>query len=332
MMTNFRINNHVTRSSLIASMKKAISIVLVMLMMFSLAACGNSSDNTTAQTSGKENRVTTEEQMSTQERAGDPIDEPNQEIDEGVNLPTDTEEDTEEVTTEAPSNPQPQGKYTYTIYDGIEISMDVNVDDYIAPNNKGVPYFKIYYLAEDLGWEETKPNDDGFGQQFDYHTSSGPVVQFYVAADNEKPDGWNENRLSMIAYHFTDGAPSYDFYYSLDDIKDNQKRRSLFIYENANPVDYGLPGGFGSAISRDDAIMIAYLLWEPTILDGETEAHSLLEKYNNGGGAMITDYLIDQLDQPSQKLRSWRSFFMPQSYDIVDYQKSHHKLESLLYS
>jgi hypothetical protein len=279
-------------------MKKAISIVIVTMLMISLVGCGDSSDNTTAQTSGsKENRMTTEEEMSTQEEAGNPIDEPNQEIDEGVNLPSDIEEDdTEEPTTEAADDSQPQGKYTYTIYNGIELSMDVNVDDWIATNKEGNDYFKIYDLAEELGWEGTNLNDYGFAQQLDYHTSDGPVVQFYLAADNEKPDGWEMKRLSMIAYHFTTGAPDYDFYYSMDEVIENHKYASAFVYipeYNDDTIECIIPGAFLSAASKDDVILIAYLLWEQTVSEGETNIQPLLEKYICGGGAMVVDYRID---------------------------------------
>ena len=295
MMTNFK-NIHVTRSSLIASMKKAISIVLVMLMMFSLAACGNSSDNTTAQTSGKENRVTTEEEMSTQERAGDPIDEPNQEIDEGVNLPTDTEEDTEEVTTEAPSNPQPQGKYTYTIYDGIEISMDVNVDDYIVTNKKGDEFFHIYELAESLGWEGINPDEDGDSTMFSYQTNEGAVMKFEVSSGDDYADGWDEyefEKIDGIYSDFTTGAPDFGLYYDMNEtgLQEKHTGSSIIINPDIDAAKYGIGGAFGKAASRDEVILIAYVLWEPTAYDGESNIYYLFDEYRGNSGTNCSYYI-----------------------------------------
>ena len=262
MMTNFKINIHVTRSSLIASMKKAISIVIVTMLMISLVGCGDSSDNTTAQTSGnKENRMTTEEEMSTQEEAGNPIDEPNQEIDEGVNLPSDIEEDdTEEPATEAADDSQPQGKYTYTIYDGVELSMDVNVDDWIAPNNSGDSFFRIYDLIDDLGWEGINPDEDGYSNIFEYKTGEGPVVKFELGVYNDEyAEGWED--------------------YKFD------------ISSTREVAEYGIGGAFGAAASRDEIILISYLLWEPTAYGEKTYIYPLFDSYM-GSFSNVADYYI----------------------------------------
>ena len=67
----------------ISRIKKVATIALAMFLL-TLVGCGN--DATTGHTGGKENRITTEEEMSTLESAGDPIDYPYQKIDEGVNI------------------------------------------------------------------------------------------------------------------------------------------------------------------------------------------------------------------------------------------------------
>ncbi len=287
-MTNYKKKNRLTRSSLITSMKKTISIVIVILLMFSLIGCGDSSDNNNAQTSGSnENRVTTEEEMSTQERAGDPIDKPNQDIEEEINLLTDTVEDNEDATTEADDNSQSQGTYTYTIYDGIEISMGVNLDDYIRINKKGDKFFNIYDLARNLGWEIVNPDDDGYSRSFEYKTTSGPYIDFIIQTigSADTPDGWESYDFSGIhdvIYDFTEGSPYYHMYYSEDEAINNKEHSGSHIDMHNYECDgeyYGMGGAIRATVSRDDAIMMAYLLWEAQEYDGASKVYSILEKY-----------------------------------------------------
>ena len=285
MMANFIKYIHVTRKSLIASMKKAMSIVIVTMLMISLVGCGDSSDNTTAQTSGsKENRMTTEEEMSTQEEAGNPIDEPNQEIDEGVNLPSDIEEDdTEEPATEAADDSQPQGKYTYTIYDGVELSMDVNIDDYIVTNKLGDQFFNVYSLAEDLGWEGADLDSDGYASFFTYTTSAGPIVRLQIVGESEVPEGWEDygyEKVTSLYLEFTNGAPDYSLYYKTGDTEGRPEHLSSAIHITANfdKAQYGIGGAFGEVISRDTAIMTAYLFWDSSVNDGESHVYESFTK------------------------------------------------------
>ena len=75
--------------------KKRTGVILSVLIVMSLAGCSNDelgnylNEKVSNEKSSETYRVTTEEEMMTQEEAGNPIDEPNQEIDEGVNIPTD---------------------------------------------------------------------------------------------------------------------------------------------------------------------------------------------------------------------------------------------------
>lgn len=301
MMTNLKRKNHVTRCSLIASMKKAISIVIVTMLIISLVGCGDSSDNTTAQTSGsKENRMTTEEEMSTQEEAGNPIDEPNQEIDEGVNLPSDIkEDDTEEPTTEAADDSQPQGKYTYTIYDGVELSMDVNIDDYIVTNKLGDQFFNVYSLAEDLGWEGADLDSDGYASFFTYTTSAGPIVRLQIVGESEVPEGWEDygyEKVTVLYLEFTTGAPDYNPYYTMSDTESQSEflSSSIHISQYADKAQYGIGGAFGEVISRDTAIMTAYLLWDSSVSNGRSHVYkAFTEAGYSASNAVVSDYYIE---------------------------------------
>ncbi|MBR1568110.1 MAG: hypothetical protein IJ648_04040, partial [Lachnospiraceae bacterium] len=121
--------------------KQITSGLLAVVMLTALASCGK------AET--KDAKITTEH-WDTQEDATIEIYDPYIEIRPGADIPEDTTASSEEETTEA--TPSTNGKYTYTVYGDIQLSMDVNVDDYINVADNGKEIFLLFKLATDLGW------------------------------------------------------------------------------------------------------------------------------------------------------------------------------------
>ena len=106
-------------------MKRIVAGFLVTCMLFSVTACGNGSAQSVEVGSAE-----TGSENNESEPAGS-------ELSEG------------EATTAAPVS----GAYTYTVYGDIQLSMDVNVDDYIFTNeSNGYTCFRVAQLAYDLGW------------------------------------------------------------------------------------------------------------------------------------------------------------------------------------
>lgn len=242
-----------------SGIKMVVSMLVVCLMALSLVGCG---DNTAV--SGQQSKITTEE-MSTEEFVN-PVDEPNQEIDPGVNLTEASTEEVTEVTTEATTEEDTSsstitGKYSYTIYNGIQISMDTNVDDYVSTTDSGREFFKLYDAAIDLGWT---CRDEGTYTKYTYDYN-GFVIYFDYWCHKEQvkdsPNFENSNQIAGINYLFItefgtgEGLPSY---YG-EEAYTNVLHKDLLIDvgKHYSDVQYAVPGT--GCMSRDDIILVTYL-------------------------------------------------------------------------
>ena len=155
-----------SRKFAISGIKQVASIVLVLSMIFALVGCGEDSES--------DAKMTTEDFGTEAEVDG--VQEPNQEIDEGVLLPDTT---TEEVTTEeATSEEQDQnptsnsGSYTYDV-DGVKVTLRTNIDDYIVYQPQWDSYdIDLAGIAKSLGLEPIESNEP-VSEQTCFKTSDG---------------------------------------------------------------------------------------------------------------------------------------------------------------
>ena len=118
-------------------MKKAITTVLIMCVLFSLTACGTVSQQDEIQAVTEydtENDVDADESQKPEK--------------------TDNEEETQGEVDNTSSNvvKNADGTYTYTVYGSIQLNLKLNIDDYIVHNDDGWEIFHIYDLAKDCGW------------------------------------------------------------------------------------------------------------------------------------------------------------------------------------
>ena len=244
-------------------LKKSVSFLLALIMALSLAGCGNDEAKTVTEPSdtkadepGGIVDMPTEEERTTQEDIDDNPELPGgeQEIATEVVLSTEaTTETTTEATTDALS-----GKYSYTIYGGIQVSLDTNVDDYIIVDDEGLPFFKLYDVATELGWN---CENDAYSQ---YTYDCGDYVTYFNYWHNEVQI---ENgsafdyyyQISRIEYKFITsfirGEVWEDYY---DDADDNHKYLSVRIANHYDKIQYCVPGS--AVMSRDDIILVTYLL------------------------------------------------------------------------
>ena len=269
-------------------LSKAISIFLVTMLTLSLTACGENN-------SRKESKITTAERLSTEE----PVTvttgfvEPDIDIDPGAIITTQTETETEtetqtetqtetETTTEASTSaPQGQYAYTYTIYGDIVLSMDINVDDYIGVAKDGHEYFSLWKLAADMGWmslgiydrDTVYASDDGnvFGPEFwtypcgDYRTYFCPYYASEVIIPDSPSSKYHPFMGGIIDFVKTDSLGHY-----YDDEDDNHNLINIDVKVNVHTAQYTVDG-YTFMVSRDDLILIAYILWFMPQHGGEAE-------------------------------------------------------------
>ena len=115
---------------------------------------------------GQQSKMTTEE-LSTEKEVGIWVNEPDQEIDPGVNITEATTETTTESTTEVTieatteaTTSAPTGQYSYDI-DGHIINLHTNIDDYIVYSAQYSSYgVDIAGIAKSLGFEPTSPSKE----------------------------------------------------------------------------------------------------------------------------------------------------------------------------
>ncbi len=244
---------------------KVISIITVASMLLTLTACGG----TTASQQGA-GMVT--EENDTVERVTEIPNEPGYDIAPGADIPeTSTEEPSS--TEESPSdndtteNPPTGGAYTYTVYDGITINMDVNIDDYIMTNDNG-SFFELYKLMFDYDWLAS-----GIYSEKDDSESLSYAPRWYSRVDGELMTiielANNDNHLVSVngrdakqfySLSITYRTESGGTYYNSDDNDIMHSPLTVEFSERQGALDYRILGN-GGAISRDDIVLISYIIW-----------------------------------------------------------------------
>ena len=269
-----------------SGIKMVVGMFMVCLMALSLVGCGG---NTAV--SGQQSKITTEE-LSTEDFVN-PVDEPNQEIDPGVNLTeASTEEVTEattEVTTETPS--VNNGDYKYTIYDGLEVSLPFDIEDYAVDFNDGTFGINIAQIALDYGW--TMPDEED--ETVFCYDCGEYMIRF--SGNNYYPDDFmfgKYERNQMESFHYGFTLPnSNDAYYSSSEISGTENT-SVNIYFNERPEKsaYEYIGTF-MTVSKDDAIVIAYFLSIVKTNPGKNPLAGVsgANNYENGRNGLSVYYL-----------------------------------------
>ncbi len=220
--------------------KKLLSAVLVTTMLF-LSAC-NSATTSTTKGSEEPGKATTE-----------------------ANETNNVSENDNGATTD------PSGKYTYTVYSGTKyetkITLNVDIDKYLR-NDEGesAPFFRMGRMANDLGWYTNgDPNYNG-GSAASYYTYSyGDTQMVYTCGDNYKSsdNSIGQPQMGSFIYHL---APKSDFNASArskDEIKTSHKNYGINVIFGQHSADLcyrAVNDGTGVSISRNDAIILAYVI------------------------------------------------------------------------
>lgn len=249
---------------------KVMSIIIAACMLVTLTACGTTVSQQDAR------QTTTEYSTVDGENDREPND-PDQPIDDGywhdedpTEEPTSsTEEPTSEPTTEqrGDDNP-PTGLYTYTVYGDIQLTMDVNIDDYITTNDAGQEVFKLSHLAVDLGWwpDNINPDSWSFGEylpdMFTCPTGDMTVV-FTCHTYDYNAQFQDYPQISGFSYFFAqNGSLGTSFYNDSENISDEDRYVVASINGHGADLQYLVPYGIGKSFmaSRDDIVVLAYVL------------------------------------------------------------------------
>lgn len=252
---------------------KVISIAIVASMLLTLTACGGT-------TASQQDAGMVTEENSTIERVTEIPNEPGYDIAPGADIPeTSTEEPSS--TEESPSdnntveNPPTGGTYTYTVYGNIQLSMDVNIDDYVWANDAGQNVFGIFDLALDLGWWPGTPGSipvdpssfggtrEGWNSQqygyspamFFYPTKDGAIVLQFDTYDAGLPEFDNREQICWCSVYNTNTDCGDSVASSMD--KDHL---SIKFGEHYHDVSYIVPNHLNFVASRDDIVILAYIL------------------------------------------------------------------------
>lgn len=260
---------------------KVICVIISLCMLFSLTACNGSSNNGQQ---GAGMSVTDAPTMS-EEHMG--IEEPHQEINPGADIAT-----TPEVTDEPTATPvQQDGKYSYTIYGGVVVTMDINIDDYITTNTNGQAFLKLYDVALDCGWVCVDENeyraytyDNGGFETYLYYSYHGEEI-----GDAGIEDVANRHQVETIKYNFCIYGTRNEPYY--EDNKTNAIHANSMakIAQHFNECCYRIPGL--AAVSRDDAILLAWMFDSARRHPGENPfTYADFSDYLNGRGSGTQNY------------------------------------------
>ena len=244
-------------------MKKLLSTVLIVCLALSAIACNNTKNEESTDTTD----FTTRE---TETQIAPDFSEPNQSIASSVAT-------TESESSETATNPTQSGAYTYEAY-GYSFAMDINIDDYIYVSEyTGNTCFNLYSLAENLGWRPHRADGDTSYSLdteqpvmwYEYDFGNDQIMVFSLSADGSSNNPLGRSQVNYIVYGFAKypipaGLNSSKKCYDSDKQNDPQYCVSNFTMPNhSSGSDWlSLAGGYGvnGAISREDALIVAYML------------------------------------------------------------------------
>ena len=207
------------------------------------------------------------EENSTVERVTEIPNEPGYDIAPGADIPeTSTEEPSS--TEESPSdndtteNPPTGGAYTYTVYGDIQLSMDVNIDDYIWTNSSGKEVFGFIDMALALGWWPGTgggiPIDpttfggtrEGWASNYDYlpgeffYPVDGGYIKLMIEDLDQEDERYSNAQIGWIC------------------LENENHTNTIYAYinEHYDDIQYIVPFRSSLVASRNDIIVLAYIL------------------------------------------------------------------------
>ena len=237
--------------------KRLLSAILALAMTAAcMTACGDS-----ASTADTEKTESSSSQAQSESAA---------ESSKNSSSQTETTTTKAETTTAANDSskvtPDNNGKYTYTVYGDIQLTMDVNIDDYIFTNNSGKKVFRFLELALDLGWW---PGTGG-GLLIDPSTY-GKTYKGWGDTYHVKPQEFfwkTDSGYTQIAFDYMDDKePKFSNaqlgYLSISSVIPNVDVKnvcSMHISKHYDNIEYVATNYVNISASRDDIIIYAYIL------------------------------------------------------------------------
>ena len=276
-----------------AIIKKTACVLLSISFLLSLTACGDtkSNDNKIEATTISDIdpihdsgyspvQINTGRWISTEttEAPTEPVTE--QVTEPETEIVTEASQTTEATTSEPP----PEGKYSYTIYGGITLTMDVNVDEWINHTDENIDAFLLKNLASSLGWEVSDDSKFAVGPPQYYYKTDDVWVSLKWDDDHRGITALNRtanrgdkksNQLSQVRleYHNPGDLSSHYYKYSANSSPETFELEFEFPTKFEKDNYILAPSKPGSCLSYDEVVLLCYLLWQTTQNPGKNAAY-----------------------------------------------------------
>ena len=232
-------------------MKKTLSILLTVCMIISLSACNKAS---------QQNVQTTTSYTTEVGKNGREVKDPDLEVDDGQWQ----DEDDTNTMVEPATEKTTTGLHTYTVYGDIQLSMDVNIDDWIGTNSSGQEFFKYDRLAQSLGWlpedQDLESFGDGSAFFYTYKTGDKTVgIRLYGNTSWGDAPGYKYPQIYGINYLL--GRDDENTIDDIDVMTDKGDYVVVNFQKHYDDIKYSIAGMETVMASRDDIIVLAYMLY-----------------------------------------------------------------------
>ena len=199
------------------------------------------------------------------------------------------------------------GGHVYKVYEGTEyeteIGLTLKIENYLLNNaGQSVPFFSTGYLARDLGWlHNGDPNYDSKRELFTHfsYDYKDKTQMVYRGRKNytEKNNVSGHPQMMSFDYHLApEGKDKYKINARKTFQKSSNKEFGIIVKFKEHPekICYYTSNNLKSAgISKDDAVIIAYVLSSAMAKPGENPfAGTKLEKAQTGKTEDYIEYTL----------------------------------------
>lgn len=152
--------------------------------------------------------------------------------------------------------------FDYEVYDDVSLSIGVNVDDYIVEDADG-KWFRVAKLAYDCGWlgDNTYSAVDSHVEAtytpgvLSYDDGSAQVSLMLDGYHDEIVPGGEDSQLCAVEMSYSTGG--------------EPETMSVYFDRHFSEDEYRIEG-YEWYVSRDDMVVLCYILWSESIQPGET--------------------------------------------------------------
>lgn len=279
--------------------KKMVSILLAIVFTIAMTTgCSNSTTNDNASAPSEAKTPATPQNINcssivNSEPSETRVTEDSSSTDESkdISSSSESEEPVDGDDSSSSGTTPADGLYTYTVYGDIEIRMGINIDDYIFLNSEGESFVNIYKIATNYGWlgedvysdPDSSDMDAYSSHYFTYHNGE-LTTQFFPTNWTESIGDTDTYQLRYLNVNYLRSGTT-DEYYSKDNQDPKYFDTRAEIGKHYDSCTYRNVGARNWVLSRDDLIIIAYILWYENVNPGECALYAVpglnTERFSN---------------------------------------------------